>query len=101
VLDLVELVIQPLITSQDENQNQNPAAANNNNNNAVDDHLRAALDRYEDRAVGRARPAVLASRQACLDAHRWARITDQSPLLSRRAMNLAFDESDMDPAMIS
>ncbi|KAK4039470.1 hypothetical protein C8A01DRAFT_16553 [Parachaetomium inaequale] len=88
VLDLVELVIQPFIT-----QDENPA------DDTVD--LRAALDRYEDRVVGRARPAVLASRQACLDAHCWARITDKSPLLSRRAMNLAFDESDMDPDMIS
>jgi hypothetical protein len=57
--------------------------------------LRAALDRYEDRVVGRTRPAVLASRQASLDAHQWSRINDKSPLLSRRAMTLAFDESDM------
>jgi hypothetical protein len=37
----------------------------------------------------------LASRQACLDAHQWSRINDKSPLLTRRSMNLAFDENDM------
>jgi hypothetical protein len=57
--------------------------------------LRAALDRYEDKVVARSRPGVLASRQACLDAHQWSRINDKSPLLTRRSMNLAFDENDM------
>ncbi|KAK4109016.1 FAD/NAD(P)-binding domain-containing protein [Canariomyces notabilis] len=57
--------------------------------------LRAALDRYEDRVVARTRPAVLASRQACIDAHQWSRINEKSPLLSRRAMNIEFDESSM------
>jgi hypothetical protein len=37
----------------------------------------------------------LASRQACIDAHQWSRINEKSPLLSRRMMNLEFDESDM------
>lgn len=60
--------------------------------------LRAALDRYEDRVVARTRPAVLASRQACIDAHQWDRINEKSPLLSRRLMNLVFDESDMSTA---
>lgn len=82
VLDLAELVIPHLLPGT---ESANPTAVD----------LRAALDRYEDRVVGRARPAVLASRQASLDAHQWARINDKSPLLSRRAMNLAFDESDM------
>jgi hypothetical protein len=31
-----------------------------------------------------------------LDAHRWSRITDASPLLTRRRMDLEFDEADMD-----
>ena len=57
--------------------------------------LRAALDRYEDGVVARTRPAVLASRQACYDAHQWGRISPQSPLLSRRAMRLEFGEEDM------
>ncbi|KAG7290104.1 hypothetical protein NEMBOFW57_000099 [Staphylotrichum longicolle] len=82
VLDLAELVIPHLLRGT---ESAHPTAVD----------LRAALDRYEDRVVGRARPAVLASRQASLDAHQWARINDKSPLLSRRAMNLAFDESDM------
>ena len=51
-------------------------------------HLRRALDSYEQRVVSRTRPAVLASRQACLDAHDWAKINRDSPLLSRRRMML-------------
>lgn len=78
VLDFVELVL-PQLTGD----------------GAGTDDVRAALDRYEDRVVARTRPAVLASRQACLDAHDWQRINPQSPLLSRRAMNLVFDESSM------
>ena len=80
VLDLAELVLPHLLFPE-------PTESRTD--------LRAALDRYEDRAVGRTRPAVLASRQACLDAHKWSRITDKSPLLSRRAMNLAFEEGDL------
>ncbi|KAL2127911.1 hypothetical protein VTI74DRAFT_9999 [Chaetomium olivicolor] len=84
VLDLVELVM-PQVGSG------SPSSAN----------LRAALDRYESRVVGRTRPAVLASRQACLDAHQWSRITADSPLLSRRSMNLAFDETNGRVVIIS
>ncbi|GKT49650.1 putative FAD-linked oxidoreductase [Colletotrichum spaethianum] len=54
--------------------------------------LRAAIDVYEDRVVARARPGVLASRRACLDAHDWPRISPASPLLSKREMMLQFDE---------
>ncbi|KAJ0146833.1 putative FAD-dependent monooxygenase, partial [Colletotrichum tanaceti] len=54
--------------------------------------LRAAMDVYEDRVVARARPGVLASRRACLDAHDWPRIGPASPLLSKREMMLQFDE---------
>ncbi|GJD03604.1 FAD binding domain-containing protein [Colletotrichum higginsianum] len=54
--------------------------------------LRAAMDAYEDRVVARARPGVLASRRACLDAHDWPRIGPASPLLSKREMMLQFDE---------
>ncbi|KAJ4287339.1 hypothetical protein N0V90_012737 [Kalmusia sp. IMI 367209] len=56
--------------------------------------LRAALDTYEDEVTARTRPAVLASRQAALDAHDYGRIDAQSPLLSRRAMKLEFDERE-------
>ncbi|SPQ26252.1 57e1c60d-fe88-4d64-b93a-0dd28c76ff4e [Thermothielavioides terrestris] len=88
VLDLAELVIEPQLLRTGEH----PTATSDDGG---DDPLRTALDRYEDRAVARARPAVLASRQACLDAHRWSRITEASPLLSRRAMHLVFEESDL------
>ncbi|KAI9158881.1 LOW QUALITY PROTEIN: putative FAD-dependent monooxygenase [Paramyrothecium foliicola] len=54
--------------------------------------LRAALDNYEATVVKRARPGVLASRRACLDAHDWSRINKTSPLLTRRAMIIDFEE---------
>jgi len=78
VVDFVELVL--------------PHLAAGNGDGEV---LRSALDRYEDKVVERTRPAVLASRQACLDAHDWSRINAQSPLLSRRLMNVPFDEETM------
>ncbi|KAK3301754.1 uncharacterized protein B0T15DRAFT_322591 [Chaetomium strumarium] len=83
VLDLVELVISQLLAGDP---------------TAVD--LRAALDRYENKVVSRTRPAVLASRQACVDAHDWRRINENSPLLSRRRMDLVFDESQMSEAAL-
>jgi 2-polyprenyl-6-methoxyphenol hydroxylase-like FAD-dependent oxidoreductase len=83
VLDLVELVISQLLAGDP---------------TTVD--LRAALDRYEDKVVSRTRPAVLASRQACIDAHDWRRINENSPLLSRRRMDLVFDESQMSEAAL-
>lgn len=48
--------------------------------------LRGALDEYEDAVIKRARPGTLASRRACLDAHKWRRINSDSPLLSKREM---------------
>ncbi|KAF5024481.1 hypothetical protein F66182_3421 [Fusarium sp. NRRL 66182] len=54
--------------------------------------LRSALDEYEHAVASRARPGVLASRQACLDAHDWKSITSKSPLLTRRTPFVAFDE---------
>ncbi|KAK3994257.1 FAD/NAD(P)-binding domain-containing protein [Cladorrhinum sp. PSN332] len=60
------------------------------------DSLRDALDRYEDKVVERTRAGVLASRQACYDAHQWGRINRESPLLSRRAPRLDFDEEDLE-----
>lgn len=75
VLDLVELVI-PHVLTQDGGMSK----------------LREAIDTYEGTVVARSRPAVLASRQACLDAHQWDSINEKSPLLSRRAMRLDFDE---------
>ena len=48
--------------------------------------LQDAIDAYEKEMIQRAGPAVLTSRQACLDAHEYEKITDQSPLISRRVM---------------
>ena len=48
--------------------------------------LQDAIDAYEKEMIQRTGPAVLLSRQACLDAHDYEKITDQSPLISRRAM---------------
>jgi hypothetical protein len=55
-------------------------------------NLRTVLDIYEDEVITRARPGVLASRRACIDAHEWSKINEKSPLLSRRAMRLEFEE---------
>lgn len=82
MLDFVELVLPHLSTSD----GNSPSKRN----------LREALDNYEDVVVARARPAVLASRQACLDAHNWSAISGDSPLLSKRAMKLEFDGSKLD-----
>ena len=48
------------------------------------DYLRAAVARFEDERDVRCRSAVLASRQACLDAHEHQRINDESPLILRK-----------------
>lgn len=42
-----------------------------------------AINSYEVELKSRNREAVLLSRQACLDAHRWAAITPKSPLVDR------------------
>ncbi|KAM0245279.1 hypothetical protein ACHAP5_005510 [Fusarium lateritium] len=54
--------------------------------------LRTALDEYEKIVVQRTRPAVLASRRACMDAHDWKMISEKSPLLTRRMPYLEFEE---------
>jgi hypothetical protein len=69
-LDFVEKVIPHIKNSQEEDQ------------------LDIALHAYETAVIDRTRPAVLASRQACLDAHDWTRINPGSPLLSKREMFL-------------
>lgn len=57
-------------------------------------YISNALEKYGRHVIQRARPAVLASRRACMDAHDFRRIGPDSPLLSRRMMNLKFaDES--------
>ncbi|KFA76996.1 hypothetical protein S40288_08590, partial [Stachybotrys chartarum IBT 40288] len=79
VLDFSERIV-PLLQKQQPGQGEDWPA------------IRAALDEYEDVVIARARPAVLASRRACMDAHDWPKITETSPLLTRRAMMLTFDE---------
>lgn len=69
-LDFVQKVLPQITTANDSTQ------------------LDTALHEYETSVIERTRPAVLASRQACLDAHDWSRINTGSPLLTRREMFL-------------
>ncbi|KAK2592255.1 hypothetical protein QQS21_010042 [Conoideocrella luteorostrata] len=75
---------------------RNPVNGNTNRHMSeatnISIQLRTALDAYENVVVNRARPGVLASRRACLDAHDWTRIGPQSPLLSRRQKDIVYDE---------
>lgn len=45
-----------------------------------------ALDEFETAMRDRAEPAVLLSRQACLDAHDYASLNEDSAVLKRRAI---------------
>lgn len=47
---------------------------------------------YEDEMIERTELAVLASRQACLDAHDFKRLNDKSPLVRRRLMRSDLEE---------
>jgi 2-polyprenyl-6-methoxyphenol hydroxylase-like FAD-dependent oxidoreductase len=51
-----------------------------------DAEVKRAVESYETEMIDRAELAVLASRQACLDAHDWSRLNDKSPLVRRRLM---------------
>ncbi|OBS22627.1 hypothetical protein FPOA_08962 [Fusarium poae] len=57
--------------------------------------LKTSMDRYLKAVVTRTRPAVLASRQACLHAHDWEKISSESPLLTRRMPFVEFDERQL------
>ena len=48
--------------------------------------FREAVERFENERDERGCTAVLASWQACLDAHQHERINDQSPLIRREAV---------------
>ncbi|KAM3511874.1 hypothetical protein MY11210_004492 [Beauveria gryllotalpidicola] len=48
--------------------------------------LKEALDSYEAEMVERTNPAALLSRQACLDAHDFHCLNENSPVLKRRAI---------------
>jgi hypothetical protein len=49
---------------------------------------RLSIQQYHEEMCQRSWLAVLASRQATLDAHDWSRITTASPLVAKRAMYL-------------
>ncbi|KAH7074785.1 FAD binding domain-containing protein [Paraphoma chrysanthemicola] len=55
------------------------------------ERLQNAIREFESNVQARTRPAVLASRQACQDAHDWESLTSKSPLLTRRQMFLPFN----------
>lgn len=44
-----------------------------------------AVAAYEEEMIGRTAPAVRTSRRACLDAHDYQRIGEESPLVNKRA----------------
>jgi 2-polyprenyl-6-methoxyphenol hydroxylase-like FAD-dependent oxidoreductase len=48
-----------------------------------DESFKAAIERYEMEAIERGEYAVLASRRACLDAHDFKRLDDDSPLVNK------------------
>ncbi|TFY77357.1 hypothetical protein EWM64_g6653 [Hericium alpestre] len=50
--------------------------------------LEAELAQYESDMRERAAPAVLLSRQACIDAHDWTRLKEGSPALAKRAQKV-------------
>lgn len=50
-----------------------------------DESVPQACKAYTVKMVERTAPAVLLSRQACLDAHKYVRINDDSPLIQKRA----------------
>lgn len=51
-----------------------------------------AVAKYEAEMIERTEVAVMASRQACLDANDFKRINDQSPLVRRRLMKADLEE---------
>ena len=53
--------------------------------------LRLNIQKYQQSMAARTLPTVLASRQACLEAHDWANLTSKSHLLSARQMVIDFD----------
>ena len=59
------------------------------NFNVDDDIAQPACEKYETEMMKRAAPAVLASRQACLDAHNARKgIDGESPLVSKRKIDV-------------
>lgn len=54
--------------------------------------LQTSIEEYQRSVALRTLPTVLASRQACLEAHDWAALTSKSQLLSARQMVVDFDQ---------
>ncbi|KAI9681267.1 MAG: hypothetical protein M1817_002549 [Caeruleum heppii] len=55
--------------------------------------LEGRMNAYETEMIGRTKPAVLRSRQACLDAHDTRRLGKESPLVSRRVVTAPPEKS--------
>ncbi|KAL7944856.1 FAD/NAD(P)-binding domain-containing protein [Trichoderma barbatum] len=51
-----------------------------------DHSLSLAIQAYEDEMIERTRPAVLKSRQACIDANNYESVNAQSPLIAKRVV---------------
>ncbi|KAG8528465.1 uncharacterized protein KY384_007383 [Bacidia gigantensis] len=75
IADIAVLVqhLLPILHDTQESPNRQPSLLN-------------AINAYESEMMKRTGPAVLTSRRACMDAHDYARINDQSPLVSKRVM---------------
>jgi hypothetical protein len=58
---------------------------------STNEALLAAINEFESGLVARTRSAVLASRQASLDAHDLQGLTKDSPLVTRREMYLEYN----------
>lgn len=59
---------------------------------ALDQKFKDAVRSYEEEVVERTEIAVLASRQACLDAHDAKRINENGPLIRRRLMRTDLED---------
>jgi 2-polyprenyl-6-methoxyphenol hydroxylase-like FAD-dependent oxidoreductase len=63
---------------------------------ACENAFKLGCEKYTESMVERTAPAVLRSRQACLDAHVFERINDNSPLIQMRIAKL--QETQANPA---
>ena len=57
-----------------------------------DADFHAAIEKYEIEMIERSGLGVLASRQACMDAHDFTRLNDKSPLVRRRLMRADLED---------
>ncbi|KAK4553904.1 hypothetical protein LTR86_009079 [Recurvomyces mirabilis] len=59
-----------------------------------DEQWQQVVHHYEEEMIERTAVAVLASRQACMDAHDYKRLNDNSPLVRRRLMRSDLEETE-------